>query len=292
MHIFRHELGEYLVHHTLDLHPDESKFPLHAHRHCEIFYFISGAGHYTVEGRNYPLSAGTVLLMRDGETHKLHIRPDVPYERIAIHFGLDELIPAGGTFAPLRALFLNHAPGRGNAFSITDETKREFVANCFSHICHPHTDDQEFRLRLNANLLSILAELQANGTTSLPAPRATEESSKVAEIIDYINKHLTEIKGLAELEERFFFSKSTLGRMFLHSTGSTVWDFIIIKRLLAARRMIHEGKSAALSAAACGFGDYSAFYRQYRRAFGESPRRERKKELLEQKLDPDMNFPR
>ncbi|MBQ3483868.1 MAG: helix-turn-helix transcriptional regulator [Clostridia bacterium] len=279
MHIFRHKMGEYLVHHTLDIQPNESNFPLHAHRHCEIYYFISGKGHYTVEGRDYPLSTGSVLLMRDGETHKLHISPDIPYERISIHFALDDIVPEDGLFATLRSLFLDHPPGRGNAFSIANIGEEDFIAGCFNRICRPARDDNEFRMRLGANLIAILTELQAHAETAIAhAPRATEESAKVAEIIDYINKHLTEIKGLAELEERFFFSKSTLGRMFLRSTGSTVWEFVTIKRLLAARRMIHAGKSAALSAAACGFGDYSAFYRQYRRAFGESPRRERKKD--------------
>ena len=277
MHIFHHNMGEYLVHHTLDVTPDETSFPLHAHRHCEVYYFISGKGHYTVEGRDYPLSAGSILLMRDGETHKLHISPDVPYERISIHFALDDIIPEQGLFAPLRALFLDHAPGRKNAFSTVNLEKEDFITGCFERICRPACDDGEFRLRLAANLIAILTELRANGENAVAhAPRVTEESAQVAEIIDYINKHLTEIRGLSELEEKFFFSKSTLGRMFLRSTGSTVWEFVTIKRLLAARRMIQAGKSAALSAAACGFGDYSAFYRQYRRAFGESPCHERK----------------
>ena len=278
MRIFHHKIGECLVHHTLDEHPLEESFSLHAHRFCEIFYFISGEGYYTVEGRNYPLSPGSILLMRDGETHKLHIRPDVPYERMAIHFVLDELIPANGPFARLRALFLDHPPGRNNAFSAAGAGDDSFIADCFAHICRPAHDDAEFRLRLGANLISILTELCTRDNAAVVPPhRATEESSRVAEIIDYINKHLSEIKGLAELEEKFFFSKSTLGRIFLRSTGSTVWEFVTIKRLLAARRMIHGGKPAALAAAACGFGDYSTFYRQYRRAFGESPRAERKR---------------
>ena len=111
-----------------------------------------------------------------------------------------------------------------------------------------------------------------------PSAAGRESAAALPEIIDYINRHLTEIKGLAELEQKFFFSKSTLNRLFSESTGSTVWEYVVLKRLHAARRMLLDGKSAAIAAANCGFGDYSAFYRQYRRVFGESPKRERKNE--------------
>ena len=74
------------VHHTLDKHPTPDSFPMHAHERMEIFYFLSGCGAYLIEGTQYDLCAGDVLIMRHAEAHKLLIRPDEPYDRIAIHF--------------------------------------------------------------------------------------------------------------------------------------------------------------------------------------------------------------
>jgi AraC-like DNA-binding protein len=133
-------------------------------------------------------------------------------------------------------------------------------------------------MQLTATLPLILSELHAIRKSTADAqvlPRR-EGDLILTEVIDYINQNLTAIGSLSELQQRFFCSKSTLNRMFLESTGSTVWEYVIIKRLHAARRMLIDGKSAAAAASACGFGDYSAFYRQYRRVFGESPCRERK----------------
>lgn len=278
MELFRHYFGECMVHHSIDMLPNQADFSLHAHPYCEVFYFIRGDGYYTVEGRDYALSPGNILLMRDGEIHKLHINPNTPYERMAIHFPLDEILGKHTPFAGLRALFLDRAPGCNNLYASKSKESAAFLAACFSRICRPTHTAAEFGLALTAHLPSLLSELQdMSESAALPTPQSRRESdSALPEIIDYINRHLTEISGLAELEQRFFFSKSTLNRLFSESTGSTVWEYVVLKRLHAARRMLLDGKSAALAAAACGFGDYSAFYRQYRRVFGESPRRERK----------------
>lgn len=277
MKVFYREQDGCMAHHSIDAHPREADFPLHAHPYCEVFYFIRGKGYYTVEGRDYPLSTGNVLLTRDGEIHKLHIDPDTPYERMAIHFPLDQILGKHTTFANLRSLFLDRSPGCGNLFT-PDGDSAAFLSACFSRICRPIGGEEDFRLALNAHLPSLLTELCNLQKNDHPSASKHEGNSALSEIIDYINRHLTEIKGLGELEQRFFFSKSTLNRLFSESTGSTVWEYVVLKRLHAARRMLQDGKSAAVAAAACGFGDYSAFYRQYRRTFGESPRKERKKD--------------
>lgn len=275
MQLFFAEAGAQMAHHSIDAHPEEKDFPLHAHRHCEVFYFIGGEGFYTVEGRDYPLTPGCVLLLREGETHKLHIRESTPYERIAVHFDLNAFFPETGPYAPLRALFSDHEPGCGNLYLPTGESE-SFFADIFARLCRPVADKAEFILHLATNLPPLLCELYSMKNENPPARRESKDSVQVAEIVDYINAHLTELSGLEELERYFFFSKSTLNRMFRASTGSTVWEFVLIKRLLLARRMLRTGKPAALVAGSCGFGDYSAFYRQYLRFFGETPRETRK----------------
>lgn len=58
------------VHHTLDKHPTPDSFPMHAHERMEIFYFLSGCGAYLIEGTQYDLCAGDVLIMRHAEAHQ------------------------------------------------------------------------------------------------------------------------------------------------------------------------------------------------------------------------------
>ncbi len=108
---------DFELHHSLTESPDEAAFPMHAHSRCEIYCFLSGQGYYTVEGHDYPLTPGCILLMRDGETHKLHISPDRPYERIALHFStsvLPSILPDADSRAAWLAPFRARPLGQRN----------------------------------------------------------------------------------------------------------------------------------------------------------------------------------
>ena len=90
--------------------------------------------------------------------------------------------------------------------------------------------------------------------------------------MEYINNNLTEDLNLTELAARFFVSKSYLNQQFRQATGTTVWNYILLKRLMIARAAIRDGVSVTDAFARSGFTDYSAFYRRYRDRFGVSPK--------------------
>ena len=69
----------------------------------------------------------------------------------------------------------------------------------------------------------------------------------------------------------FFISKSQLCRLFKKATGSTLWQYITIKRLTKARLMLREGEKPTKVCFACGFNDYSTFYRAYIKYYGHGP---------------------
>jgi len=47
----------------------EGSFRPHRDRYGHLFHVISGEGHFTVEGMEYPLSAGMALRVQAGELH-------------------------------------------------------------------------------------------------------------------------------------------------------------------------------------------------------------------------------
>ena len=71
---------------------------IHVHNMYELDYIVSGSGYYYVEGAQYPIVSGSILLIRPIDAHKTHINTDMPYERITLHFNaalLSELDPSG-----------------------------------------------------------------------------------------------------------------------------------------------------------------------------------------------------
>ena len=100
------------------------------------------------------------------------------------------------------------------------------------------------------------------------------EKLLVSQLIDYINKNLYEPLSLSRLSDKFFLSQSQLNRLFKKATGTSVWEYITIKRLIAARNRIRVGEHSGKVCISCGFKDYSSFYRMYKNRFGVSPKQD------------------
>ena len=84
------------------------------------------------------------------------------------------------------------------------------------------------------------------------------------------------VTGVDVLEEKFGYSRSYLNRTFRQSTGVSIWEYVILKRLTCARAAIRAGTPAAIAARDVGYSDYSSFYRQYRKRFGCTPEEEKR----------------
>lgn len=259
--------------HTLDEHPDPDESVMHAHDGYEILYFISGHGSYHVESTTYPLRPGCALLMRPGEVHKLSINPDTPYERVVIQFD-DRTIAANSHLHETLLDPFNDRPlGTGNQFT-PEEYDSRFLMQYWQRIEHIGAD-VEGSVYVRTALPAILAEFHYSFHHRRRQAQDDDNRSLIQEILAYVNSHLYDDLSLEKLCATFYISKTQLGRLFRHATGSTTWDYILVKRLIEARRMILSGTPATQAAVNCGFRDYSAFYRAYKKRYAISPAAER-----------------
>ncbi len=266
--------------HKLDEHPDPDESFMHAHDGYEVLCFVSGSGSYLVESTTYPLHPGCVLLMRPGEVHKLEIDPNTPYERVIIQFD-DRTIAANSYLHETLLDPFNDRPlGTGNQFT-PEEYDSRFVMQYCRRIEHVGAEI-DGSVYVRTALPAILAEFHYSFHHRRRQAEDSNNRSLIQEIIAYVNRHLYDDLSLEKLCAKFYISKTQLGRLFRHATGSTTWDYILVKRLIEARRMILSGIPATQAAASCGFRDYSAFYRAYKKRYASSPAAEREQLLKPQ----------
>ncbi|MGN0400766.1 MAG: AraC family transcriptional regulator [Acetatifactor sp.] len=256
--------------HSIDPRPNPDTFKLHNHASYEIYYFISGKGSFFIEGNEYCLHSGDLLIMRSTEAHFISVDPSVPYERFTLHFLRDMVYGLEGGGELLKA-FDKREAGRQNLFTGKDfknGTCSALIANLMQ------SSDSNPRLQAVTNLYALLNEIrlayEAKGADKTP-----ERESLAYSIISYINNHLEQQLTLDSICSLFFISKAQLCRIFKMTTGTTVGGYIAVKRLTAARERILEGIPATRAYLECGFNDYSAFYRAYRKQFGCSPAADR-----------------
>ncbi len=250
--------------HNYTVHPDLTKFAMHTHEMYEIYCFLAGNAKYFVEGTVYRLKPNDILLMKKSEAHTLLVGSDMPYERIVIYFNSDALL---GDFSNTLHTFLDERPlGKFNRYPASrfaDRRWTEYLHKITS------TDDEETRRLYLTVLVSEMAACEP------PAQNKGEFKDHAADVISYINNHLTDNLSLQLLCDTFYISKSHLNRKFKQLTGSTVWEYIQTKRLVRARELLQSGMPPTVVAAQCGFHEYSAFFYAYKRKYGVSPKEDR-----------------
>ncbi|MBO7364955.1 MAG: AraC family transcriptional regulator [Lachnospiraceae bacterium] len=262
LYSFRNE--ELYCHHTLDEHPDPAGFTVHAHPVYEIYYFMRGEGRFLVEGKEYALSPGDFFVLRPAETHRLFISPDAPYERIAVHFPAS-LIEDEVMRDKLLESFRNRPLGVGNRYPAE---KFPSLWRTFDHfLLRPGFE----RVQLVSRLMLFLTELYFMYNKGLPA--TGREGTFSSELIAYVNVHLYEEISLQSLADTFNRSMSQISRVFRQATGTSLWDYVLRKRVISAHAMLERGEKATEVCYACGFSDYSNFYRAYKAHFGYAPSR-------------------
>ena len=101
--------------HSLTEQPDPNAFRLHTHAHAEIYHFLRGGGIFHIEGSEYLLEPGDLLVMQPAESHYIELDCSQPYERKMIHFDtgvLRAVDPEGLLLSPI----LSRPPGKQNLF--------------------------------------------------------------------------------------------------------------------------------------------------------------------------------
>ena len=266
--LFQYSLPDFRVSHTRTERPEYDP-KMHTHGHYEIYFFLSGICHYLVEGTRYSLRPGDIMIMRPFEAHTcVVLSPDVPYERMVCNINEQFILELSGDNSFLDA-FHNRPLGVANRFSDSD-FGHSLCSDSFQTIIQREPGIS--REELVARLFLILCEARRVTETVTASTR----SKRIAtQIIDYVNSNLYTPLSLESLSQEFFLSKSQINRIFKNNTGSSVGQYVAIKRLLAARQLIRSGEAVSAAAAKCGYGDYSAFYRAYKNQFGISPQKDR-----------------
>lgn len=249
-------------------YPPFSPQHMHVHEWCEVFCVFRGDGYYITEGARHKFEHGRIFLMRPGESHKADLTGDEPYDRITHHFPasvVDGVDPERRLLTP----FFDRPLGQCNVYdrSVAAPTG---IYEMFARLHEKKANEYETELNTRVVLLSILAEIKKLFDAKLYITPA-EKTEQIRAVIEYVNRNLTDDISVDLLCEKFFISRGQLYRSFRSATGSTVWDYILTKRLHMARSYIADGVRVTEAATACGFGDYSSFYRAYTKKYGVIP---------------------
>ena len=249
--------------------PMEEQLDWHYHTFHKLIFFLGGTSSYGLEGRSYPLEAGDVILVPQGCVPRPEAAPGAPYERVILYLSAEFLSRAGGADCPLDSCFTLAKTSFRFVLRPQDDRQalRQTLAN-LEQAQQPGFGQSALAQAILVQLLILLRRSMDAQPQAVPSLAADE---KIAAIMQYLSQNPTEQISIDDLAARFYISKYHMMRRFRAETGYTIHAYLTGKRLVLAREQIAAGMPVLQAAGACGFGDYSAFCRAYRRQFGQPP---------------------
>ncbi len=252
----------------------ELEFEYHYHEFDKLVVFLSGRVNYIMEGKSYFLQPWDILLVSHNQIHRPIIDPSEPYERIILWMNTDYLHSHSSENAELLhcfelarkrefALIRPAVQARHRIMQLLRDTEDARNSGDFGHDLLSRTYFLQFMIFLNR--IAVKDDTIEN-------TEAYKSDPKFDEIISFINDNLGADLSLDSLCAQFYISKSYLMHRFKEMTGCTAHSYIQQKRLIHAAELIRQGTPVLSASSICGFNDYSAFLRAFKKMFDTTPR--------------------
>ncbi|SMO51810.1 AraC-type DNA-binding protein [Saccharicrinis carchari] len=249
----------------------EMKKGLEMHRHndmLEIVFLDKGSQYYYIEGKDYHMTGGNILLTFPGEEHGTKGFPEEKGQLfwLIIHIPRNEqkLLNLRSIETKLlvdRLLQLN----KNRLFKVPHGVKND-IEKIFQ-IYNNNENDVYKKIKITNLLLSFLLNIIAYG----------EKSSKItisdtfANICTFICDNIKEEISLTHLADKANLSLSHFKHRFKKEIGTTPMDFIMKNKINTAKIMLPEQKSVSGVAYELNFSSPSYFATVFKKYTSKNP---------------------
>ena len=253
---------------------DKATFNVPPHRHdfYELYCLLSDSYIYHVENNQYNLRPGTLILVRPGESHWPEFEGEPrDIERIVLWLN-PQFISSLSIFLPHTLGTMGSNLEAEHLIVPEEKTYQVILGLLYSLLYEKNRADADSAYMCHLILSQLLIYIsRVLNQRMKPQDKPTTRYEEIMKIHEYINAHYREQISVNGLAQSFFMDKNTMTRQLKRIIGMTPGDYIRRKRLDTAYTLIRQGYSVQNAGLACGFSDYSAFYRAFRQNYGITP---------------------
>lgn len=249
----------------------------HMHNNYEIFLLLKGSINYIVEQTYYSIQAGDLMIVNNNEIHKAINLTNQTFDRLVIHINPDMIRQY---CTPQTNLFSCFHIGREQCNYLhldTEETSKLIDLGArLSHLIN-NTGLTEYGQDLTADLLLLEILLLVNKFyMQKHSANGAATPNRVLGIMNYIDEHLTEKLSLDSISAAISLDKYYISHLFKSETESSVFQYILVKRIALAKEMLTKGHTVTETCQLAGFNDYTNFIRSFKKITGYTPGQYRK----------------
>lgn len=239
---------------------------LHSHTFHEILFCHSGNVQYMLGTERYRLQRGDIVVVPAGVSHQPLFLEKMaePYRRYVIWISKNFIDILGQMCDnPLEMI-------PEPCLLRTAGTPWENLEEIFQKCCKEDMLQRPgSELVLYGETMQLLVGL-SRAFASVP-PVSQEKPELIDEITAYIENHLEDKITLSQTAHQFLVSKSTVSHLFSQKLGISFYRWVTQRRLIAAKNLIQEGMAMEDIFEQVGFGDYTTFYKAFKKEYGISP---------------------
>lgn len=255
----------------MKIEEDQAPLPYHWHPEIEIFCISAGRACFQVEGKQFPMKKGDVLLIRPNALHGSHDCLGGPLEFRAVVFDYAFLAGMGNDRIEqeyLRPFLL------GEEDSYLLFTGREELAASLNRIFMEFSEKEKgYELLMRAFLLEMIHEMVRTQGKILPAQADEGKSRMIRSIVAYVEENYGQKLTLSGLARSLAVSEGYLCRFFRVNFRMTFVEYVQRVRLQKAQRLLLEtDEPVGKIALDVGFGSGSYFTTEFGKYYHATPR--------------------
>lgn len=236
----------------------------HLHREWELYYLINGNTSFFIDGVNYKVKAGDLVLIKPTMFHFCTPDNSKSYERLTIAFN-ESIIP-NVVIERIKKTF-DHYNLRNS--SPIKQLLQFLIANV------SESNYEESILVIQYTLKLILIQLASNqeALNNTNSANAEHENEKLLKnVLNYIDNNIYDMTKLEEISKNVYISNSWLSHLFKKNLNISPKQYINHKKIFIAQNLILSGENPMMVYTKLGFINYSTFFRLYKKITKKSPK--------------------
>ncbi|MCP1102240.1 AraC-like DNA-binding protein/uncharacterized cupin superfamily protein [Aequitasia blattaphilus] len=249
----------------------ENEVCYHSHEHIEISIIAKGKGTFHVDGKDYPVKAGDLLIFNPGTYHK------------SVMTNKEELMTEyyiAFTDINFRDCEPNTVPFPDHDFiySLSGEIKEHVLDLCNSMNKESQSNKPGRYFMLKAYLIEFLVTLLRGQQFIKHAQEgyifaSPNKKYVVDQMIRYFTEHYPEKISLECIAQNMYLSPFYLSKIFKSETGDTPISYLIGLRMEKARNIMKENPALSIQtiAQSVGYEDAYHFSKLFKKHFGIPP---------------------
>lgn len=247
----------------------------HFHDGHELFVLLQGETDFFIDDMCYRLTAGDVLVIRAGESHRRGTLHRGPYERLVIN--LKEAFLSQLSTSRTDLSFVFHQPLRLLKVTKGDASRlKHSVDHCIQALASTrYGQDILATNHLKEVLVCINAFFYAQADTGCCGENCASLPRVVTDAIAYVEFNVTQNVTLTDFARYTHHNRSYISRCFKRAMGVSLQQYILGKKVDLAKKHLEEGSLPCDACVMSGFNDYSNFSRTFSKVVGCSPKQYR-----------------